>query len=335
VTEPPDPRSRPTHQAPAWQDPPPARQGPPPAWQEPPPAWRGQGPQPGWQGPPPPVPGPPQQKRRRRPWVIAAVAVLVVVAVVIGALLALPKPIPPVLQTTGLVAGDRTPQSLQLGWAGPASGPLPDRYEVLRNGHELASVPGTTTDYRVTGLDPATAYRFTVIAIRGAKRATPSSALSITTPTPPLSDAVLTSSGPANVTETAGNFTETYNSKFSKRDVGDTWQEPWSFVPNCTSGPCAVQASGSVVGPQFTTQLTRNGAMYSGSVAIDNWWYCGTNINNRMDTTLNIRVTGVHAKMIAGVWTVTSYTGTLVWNVHYDANGNCPAATYKMKLAGN
>jgi len=333
VTQPPDPRSRPTHQAPPGQGSPPAWQGPPPGWQEPPPAWRGQEPQPGWQGPPPAVPGPPPRKRRR-PWVIAGVAVLVVVAAVIGALLALPKPIPPLLQTTGLVAGDQTPQSLRLAWAGPASGPLPDRYEILRDGHELASVPGTTTDYRVTGLDPATAYRFTVIAIRGAKHAAPSSALTVTTPTPPLSDAVLSSSGPANITETAGNFTETYNSKFSKRDVGDTWQEPWSFVPGCASGPCAVQASGSVVGPQFTTQLTRNGATYSGSVAIDNWWYCGTNINNRMDTILNIQVTGVHAKMIAGVWTVTSYTGTLVWNVHYDSNGNCPAATYKMKLAG-
>jgi hypothetical protein len=53
-----------------------------------------------------------------------------------------------------------------------------------------------------------------------------------------------------------------------------------------------------------------------------------------MDTTLNIQVTGVRAKMINGVWAVTSFTGTLVWNVDYDSDGNCPAATYKMNIAG-
>jgi hypothetical protein len=320
ATEPPDPRSRPTRQVPAWQ--------------EPAPVWRGQEPHPVWQGPPPPVPVPPQRKRRRRPWVIAAVAVLAVAAAVIGLLVSLPKPIPPVLRPTGLVTSDRTSQSVQIAWSGPATGPLPDRYEVLQDGHELASIPGTTTNYRETGLDPGTAYRFSVIAIRGTKHSTPSGALTVKTPTPPLPDAVLNSSGPANITETAGNFTETYDSKFSKRDVGDTWQEPWSFVPDCPSGPCAVQVSGSIVGPQFITQLTRNGSTYAGSVAIDNWWYCGSNINNRMDTTLHIQVTGLRAKMINGVWAVTSFTGTLVWNVDYDANGNCPAATYKMRIAG-
>jgi len=232
------------------------------------------------------------------------------------------------------VTSARTPQSVQIAWAGPASGPLPDRYEVLRDGRKLASVSGSTTQYREAGLDPGTAYRFRVVAIRGSKQSKPSSALIVTTTTPPLYDAVLDSSGPANLTETAGNFTETYDSKFSKRDVGDTWQEPWSFVPSCASGPCSVQVSGSVVGPQFTTHLSRNGSTYSGSVAIDNWWYCGGNINNRMDTTLSIQVTSAHASVVGGAWTVTSFTGTLIWNVDYDADGNCPAATYKMQIAG-
>jgi hypothetical protein len=298
----------------------------------PPPVWRGQDPAPG--RPAPPVPGPPPRMRRRRSWAIAAVAVAAAAGAVIGLIVAMQKPDTAVLQPTGLVASDRTPQSVQLAWSGPSSGPLPDQYEVLRDGRELASVSGSTTDYHETGLAPATAYSFRIIAIRGAKRSSPSSALTVTTPTPPLYDAVLNSSGPANLTETAGNFTETYKSKFSKRDVGDTWQEPWSFLPGCASGPCAVQVSGSVVGPQFSTSLTRNGSTYSGSVAIDNWWYCGSNINNRMDTILNIQVTGVRAKMINGVWAVTSFTGTLVWNVEYDSNGNCPAATYKMNIAG-
>jgi hypothetical protein len=260
--------------------------------------------------------------------------VAAVVGAGIGVVVALPRPAPPLLRPTGLVTSASTSQSVRIAWAGAPSGPLPDRYEVQRNGRNLASVPGKTTGYLVTGLAPDTAYRFRVIAIRGGKRSSPSSVLIATTPTPPLYDAVLHTSGLADLTETAGNFTETYNSQFSKRDVGDTWQESWSFVPDCSSGPCAVQVSGSVTGPQFTTALSRNGSAYSGSVAIDNWWYCGSNINNRMDTILNIRLLGVHAKMINGVWTVTSYTGTLVWNIEHDSDGNCPAATYKMRLAG-
>jgi serine/threonine protein kinase len=316
--QPPDPRPRPVREQPGWQ--------------EPAPTWRGQAAPPVWPGPPP-VPAPPPGKRRRR-WAVAAVALAAAVGAGIGVVAALPRPAPPLLRPSGLVTSASTSQSVQIAWSGPASGPLPDRYEVQRNGHDLASVPGNRTGYRATGLAPDTAYRFRVIAIRGGKRSSPSSVLIATTPTPPLYDAVLSSSGLANLTETSGNFTETYNSKFSKRDVGDTWQESWSFVPGCASGPCAVQVSGSVTGPQFSTELARNGATYSGSVAIDNWWYCGSNINNRMDTTLNIQVTGVHAKMINGVWSVTSFTGTLVWNVEHDSDGNCPAATYKMRLSG-
>jgi serine/threonine protein kinase len=328
VTQPPDPRPRPVQEQPVWQ--------------EPAPTWRGQAAPPVWPGPPPvpappppapPPPAPPPGKRRRR-WAVAAIAVAAVVGAGIGVVVALPRPAPPLLRPTGLVTSALTSQSVRIAWAGPASGPLPDRYEVQRNGRNLASVPGKTTGYRVTGLAPDTAYRFRVIAIRGGKRSSPSSVLIATTPTPPLYDAVLHTSGLADLTETAGNFTETYNSQFSKRDVGDTWQESWSFVPDCSSGPCAVQVSGSVTGPQFTTALSRNGSTYSGSVAIDNWWYCGSNINNRMDTILNIRLMGVHAKMINGVWSVTSFTGTLVWNIERDSDGNCPAATYKMRLAG-
>jgi serine/threonine protein kinase len=335
----PGPTRREQEPAPTWreQEPAPTWRGQQaaPSWQgqQPAPVWQGQQPAPAWQGPPR-VPDPPPARRRRRPWVIAAVAVAVVAAVIIGVVVALPKPIPPVLQPTGLVTSVRTPQSVQIAWSGPASGPLPDRYEVLRNGHKLASVSGSTTDYREAGLDPGTAYSFSVVAIRGDKQSKPSSGLTVTTTTPPLYDALLNYSGPANLTETSGNFTETYNSKFSKRDVGDTWQESWSFVPGCATGPCAVQVSGSVVGPQFTTELARNGSTYSGSVAIDNWWYCGSNINNRMDTTLSIQVTDVSASVIGGVWTVSSFAGTLTWNVHYDSDGNCPAATYKMKIAG-
>jgi len=75
---------------------------------------------------------------------------------------------PPLLRSAGLVAGSSTTSSVAFRWAGPASGPPPDKYLILNDGKVIGSVPGTVTSYRGTGLAPATAYRFRVAAVRAA-----------------------------------------------------------------------------------------------------------------------------------------------------------------------
>ena len=73
---------------------------------------------------------------------------------------------PPLLRPAGLVAGSSTTSSVAFRWAGPASGPPPDKYLILNDGKVIGSVPGTVTSYRGTGLAPATAYQFRVAAVR-------------------------------------------------------------------------------------------------------------------------------------------------------------------------
>ena len=90
-------------------------------------------------------------------------------------------PPPPLLRPAGLVAGSPTTSSVAFRWAGPASGPPPDKYLILNDGKVIGSVPGTVTSYRGTGLAPATAYQFRVAAVLGGKRSALSSVLVVAT----------------------------------------------------------------------------------------------------------------------------------------------------------
>jgi hypothetical protein len=239
---------------------------------------------------------------------------------------------PPPLQPTGLATSDRTTSSVELVWSGPATGPVPDQYEILQDGTEAGSVQGSTTDYLDAGLDPGTSYQFSVVAIRDGKQSPPSRTITVKTTTPPLSDAVLHWSGPVDATETVGTFTQSVKSNPDVRNPGDTWQESWSFTPNCVSGPCGVEFYGSVTGGQFTVQLSRNGSTYSGSVPVNDWWVCTNNTSHHINSTLDITVKGVHAGVKGGVWSITSFTGTVTWNVDSDPLGACTGSTYEMQV---
>lgn len=283
-----------------------------PVWQEPPQSAR-PGPPPPWVPPPATDARPRKNKMRRRLWVIA-VAAIAAAGTVIGLVVAAPWIPPPVLQPAGLVTSDRLPQSVEFAWSGPSSGPLPDRYEILRDGHEVSSVPGARTKFTDTGLSPGTTYHYTVIAVRGGTRSPTSSTLTVTTTTPPPADAVLNLSGTVSLLQTVGDFTEPLNGHSYERNVGDTWQETWSFAADCTKGPCNSTLSGDITGSQLSIPLSRNGLTYSGSVASSNSWSCkGTDVNS----TLHVQVTGGHPRLVGGVWTLTSFTGTLVWDVDW------------------
>ena len=123
-------------------------------------------------------------------------------AVVIGAgvLIAVhPWAHPPVLKPVGLTVGSDTmaasgtADTTELAWSGPATGPLPDEYEVFRGGSQVGTVRGTETRYTGEGLAPNTSYGFQVIAVRGGKQS-PASA-TLTVHTPPLRPTGLTAKG--------------------------------------------------------------------------------------------------------------------------------------------
>ena len=115
----------------------------------------------------PATPAPHRRRRRRRGWAIFAAATVVVLALIAGAVIWAPWRTSALLRPAGLKAGTSTTSSVTFRWANPASGPLPDSYQILSSGKVLGTVPGTVTSYRVAGLAPDTAYQYRVAALRG------------------------------------------------------------------------------------------------------------------------------------------------------------------------
>ena len=110
----------------------------------------------------------------KRPAVRIAVAALAF-AVAVAATVYVIHPWPsPVQRPAGLTADQRGTTSISLGWSSPASGPLPDKYVILRDGAVTATVPGNQDHFNDAGLAPATTYNFQIIAYRGTTRSQPS-----------------------------------------------------------------------------------------------------------------------------------------------------------------
>jgi serine/threonine-protein kinase len=272
-------------------------------------------------------------KRRRRIWVIVAIAVVAAIGTILGLGTATPRqnpptalrPTPPALQPAGLVTRDRTTGSVEIAWSGPAKGPVPNRYEVFQDGQEVASIPGSTTNYRDSGLHPDTTYQFKIIAIRGRQRSLPSGTLTVTTTTPPLSDAVLNWSGTVTYKVVAASDWQL--------KVGETMLNTWAFTPLCTSGPCDVTLNGQIYGWSFTARLTRSGSTYSGvaprGYSNGSDWSCGSNTNNRTALYIQLKAKGAAWK---GQWSITSFTGTVTWDVGFTPYGICTLSMYKMSV---
>lgn len=213
----------------------------------------------------------------------------------------------PPLQPTGLTAKGATTSSLVISWQGPAAGPPPGQYEILRDGAKDTTVPGSTTSYTDTGLAPDTAYTYQVIALTGSERSPASAALSSPRTTkPPLSAAVLNWSG--TVTETATEIDPPWPG--FKTQPGSSTQDDWTITPNCSSGPCAVTINGTADAWDITTKLTRSGTTYSGTADLANGaFYCATQ-SQTSGGSVTITITVKSAATQSGVWTATSFSGS-------------------------
>jgi len=208
------------------------------------------------------------------------------------------------LQPTGLAVQGKTTNSLTIDWAGPGVGPLPDTYEILRDGTVIGTVPGTVTNYTDSGLAPGSPYHYQVIAVRGGHQSLVSQPLSGRTTAPPLADARLDWSN--SITYTL-QWLSPLDSK-SNKQPGDKWQDSWSFTPRCSSGPCDVRLNGAYDGWPFTTTLTRSGTTYSGTAEIKGYWYCETP-SDAVVVTLTITITAKSAAAQGTQWVVNSFSG--------------------------
>jgi hypothetical protein len=274
---------------------------------------------------------PPATARRgrpRRPILVAVIAVGAALGLIIGLLLWAPWRSPPLLRPTGLAAGSPTTSSVAFRWAGPATGPLPDRYQILHDGKVIGSVPGTVTSYRVTDLAPATAYQYRVAAVRGGKRSAPSAVLVARTSIPPLAAARLQGAWTVHLKIIRGASTLTGNKD---------WDESWLASPACTTGPCNVRLSGSINGHAFSTTLSRAAAAYQGMV-VGNVFPCGSGSSAfAVRSTAKIHLSVITARVDNGAWIASSWAGTMVVNSPYTTSGSffCPASHRTATLSGS
>ena len=274
-------------------------------------------------------PSPPgYRKRRRRALAIAAVTA-VVMASGGGAVLAVhPWTHSPVLQPTGLTVQGKTTSSLTIHWSVPATGPLPDKYEILRDGAVIGTALGSATNYTDSGLAPDSPYDYQVIAVRGGEQSPISQSLPGHTTAPPLSDARL---------DWAGDVTYKMESLYpadSKwyKQPGSSWQDPWAFTPRCSAGPCSVLVNGAWDGDSFTSTLTRSGSTYSGTARLPkDSFYCDT-LSDTMVTTLTIKITTRLAGTQGTEWVVTSFSGTATLYTAPPADNACHADTAQLTV---
>lgn len=233
------------------------------------------------------------------------------------------------LQPTGLAVKGETTSSLVISWLGPAAGPPPGQYEILRNGAVDTTVPGSVTRYTDKGLAPDTAYSYQVIALTGKEQSPASASLSSAhTTKPPLSAAVLNWSG--TVTETATEIDPPWPG--FKTQPGSSAQDDWTITPNCSSGPCDATLTGSADAWPITTKLTRSGTTYSGTAQLGSGaFYCATQ-SQTSSGTVSVTITVNSAATETGEWTATSFSGTE--SIYSPAAYSCEANTVYFSVKG-
>jgi chitodextrinase len=232
-----------------------------------------------------------------------AVAV-VLLALIAGLVIWAPWQEPPLLRPAGLAAGASTTSSVAFHWSGPATGPAPDRYLILRDGNVIGSVPGAVTTFRGTGLAPDTAYQYRVVAVRGGKRSAVSPVLTVNTKAPPVSAARWQGRWTVNIRITQG--ADALRGKGAKG-----WTEAWQISPQCRAGPCSVQVTGGLNRKTFKATLTRAGAVYTGTTMAD-VFQCGKPGDSvPIRSTLAIRVTVATAEPVGRAWLAGTWTGQM------------------------
>lgn len=261
----------------------------------------------------------PGDRGRRRRWMLVGGGIVAAAGIAAGVLVSVPGSPPPVLQPTGLSAVSETTSTVGIAWNSPASGPQPDSYEILMDGKDIGSVPGSSTTDSIGQLAPATHYDFAVVAIRDGKRSPASASLATGTQAPPLSSALLGWTGTVTWKMTS---LEPAAPSWDKQP-GDSWTDAFSFTPACSSGPCNARLTGSYVSNPFTMALTRNGATYTGSGPLSEPSLCSSANNLPLTTTMDINITVSAAHTQGGQWTATAFTGTAELVIAAAPSGAC------------
>jgi Fibronectin type III domain len=227
-----------------------------------------------------------------------AVVALVMIAGTAAGLAVFPPP-GPVARPAGLAASARTTTSVTITWSRPKSGPSPTEYVIEQGGKAIAVVPGTATTYRATKLAPATTYTYQVIAVRGALRSPPSTALTTRTLTPPAWQAALTGQWTVHYANITTNAATTPN----------LTTDTWTLTSTCAASQCPVTVAGAFDSYAFTATLRLSGQLYVSQPADLTYFYCGS---APMPGTVTVKIAALAGEVTAGRWVATSWNGSVL-----------------------
>lgn len=220
-----------------------------------------------------------------------------------------------------------TTDTIVVTWSPPADVGPPSEYIVIRDGEMVANVPGGTLSYTDTGLSPGFAYEYRVAANWGFENSEPTDSIVVATVEPPIADARLAGTWPVEVTNV--------KDPGQNLELGTTWISTWDIESACDAGACDVTLVGAHSPPgfdykSFVIDLTRDGASYTGS-ATAQITYCDS---LPVDNTVTAVLTVDAAEMDDGMWTASSWSGTLEIASPYTEVGQyyCSSQTIRQDL---
>lgn len=213
---------------------------------------------------------------------------------------------PALASVASLRLGDVQPDSVTLKWhltPGPA-----ESVQVLRDGHVLAIVDASLSEYTDATTGPGARYEYEVAVVVGDVASAPA-VVNTRTPVPPVNEARLQGHFDRVVITT---IESTLNDSTGKPEIAE-----WLLRPLCKKGSCDVRLN-SISG-RYTARLAYlSNHTYKGLVIRRSFLECGTTPADAREE-FALRVT--RARVLDGVWVASELNGTI--EIRNADNWNC------------
>jgi hypothetical protein len=225
----------------------------------------------------------------------------------------------------GVAVAKATWTSVDVHWSASPQGPTPSQYLVYKGTTQVASVPGTTDSYELTGLTTGQNYQVSVAARWPSATSVPSASIQAGTLDAPLSGSVPLT---LKVTSTPGSG--------ASLSVGEHWTDTWQFSADCSATRCTLTNSAEFDPPdlqvkEFTLTMTPSGDGYSGSTTAQ-ITKCGS---VAVHNTISMNIYPNSGAVSNGGW--TKWNGTMVLSLPYTTASSttfCPNQSWNFSLNG-
>ena len=211
---------------------------------------------------------------------------------------------------------------MTFSWSPSPLGPAPSQYVVYDGPSPVATVPGSTTSYSISGLAACHSCQCSVSARWGQATSAPSAPLSASALQPPLNgelpvklDTVGTPGGTASL------------------QTGDHWSDEWTFAPQCSGTTCKLTAHADLAAPgfsvkEFSVLMHGSGGRYSGTTKAQISSCASVNVTNTLTLTIAANSGGIRD----GQW--TTWSGALEVSSPYTVTGDefCPTQSWRFAV---